>query len=58
MKPFNYLLVAGAFVAAAPAAAQIVKIDGSSTVYPISEAVAEEFQKAKRGVIKVTTTSN
>ena len=24
--------------------AQIVKLDGSSTVYPISEAVAEEFQ--------------
>jgi phosphate transport system substrate-binding protein len=34
--------------------AQIVKIDGSSTVYPISEAVAEEFQKAKKGKIKVT----
>lgn len=25
---------------------QVVKIDGSSTVYPITEAVAEEFQKA------------
>lgn len=30
----------------------IIRIDGSSTVYPITEAVAEEFQKAKR--IKVT----
>lgn len=30
-----------------------VKIDGSSTVYPITEAVAEEFQKANKGV-KVT----
>ena len=30
-----------------------VRIDGSSTVYPISEAVAEEFQKANAGV-KVT----
>lgn len=30
-----------------------VKIDGSSTVFPISEAVAEEFQKANAGV-KVT----
>ena len=30
-----------------------VKIDGSSTVYPITEAVAEEFQKANSGV-KVT----
>ena len=34
--------------------AQIVKIDGSSTVYPITEAVAEEFQKAKKNVYKVT----
>ncbi len=31
-----------------------VRIDGSSTVYPITEAVAEEFQKAKRGGIRVT----
>ena len=31
---------------AAPAAAQPIQIDGSSTVAPISEAVAEEFQKA------------
>ncbi|HEX2756081.1 MAG TPA: PstS family phosphate ABC transporter substrate-binding protein [Candidatus Limnocylindrales bacterium] len=30
-----------------------VNIDGSSTVYPITEAVAEEFQKANKGV-KVT----
>jgi phosphate transport system substrate-binding protein len=34
--------------------AQIIKIDGSSTVYPVTEAVAEEFQKAKQGKIKVT----
>lgn len=32
----------------------IVKIDGSSTVYPITEAVAEEFQKARKGAIKAT----
>jgi phosphate transport system substrate-binding protein len=31
-----------------------VKIDGSSTVYPITEAVAEEFQKAKKNAVKVT----
>ncbi len=31
-----------------------IKIDGSSTVYPITEAVAEEFQKAKKGSVKVT----
>jgi phosphate transport system substrate-binding protein len=31
-----------------------VKIDGSSTVFPISEALAEEFQIAKRGKVRVT----
>jgi phosphate transport system substrate-binding protein len=34
--------------------AQIVQIDGSSTVFPVTEAVAEEFQKAKKGKVKVT----
>ena len=50
-------LVGGIFVASAQpalAADKIVTIDGSSTVYPITEAVAEEFQKAKKGAIKVT----
>jgi phosphate transport system substrate-binding protein len=37
-----------------PAQAQIIEIDGSSTVFPVTEAAAEEFQKAKRGKIKVT----
>ena len=36
------------------AADSMIKIDGSSTVYPITEAVAEEFQKAKKGAVKVT----
>ena len=36
------------------ARAQIIQIDGSSTVFPITEAVSEEFQKAKKGKIKVT----
>lgn len=41
---------------ALPAMAQqkIIKIDGSSTVYPITEAVAEEYQKAKKGAVRVT----
>jgi phosphate transport system substrate-binding protein len=30
--------------------AAMIKVDGSSTVYPISEAVAEEFQSANRSV--------
>ena len=34
-------------------AQQIIKIDGSSTVFPITEAVAEDFQKANKGT-KVT----
>jgi phosphate transport system substrate-binding protein len=36
-----------------PALAGTISIDGSSTVYPITEAVAEEFQRANPGV-KVT----
>ena len=43
-----------AWLGSQPALAQIVKIDGSSTVYPITEAVAEDFQKAKKNAIKVT----
>ncbi|MBI5048633.1 MAG: PstS family phosphate ABC transporter substrate-binding protein [Deltaproteobacteria bacterium] len=35
-------------------AAPVIKIDGSSTVYPITEAVAEEFQKIEKGKTKVT----
>jgi len=31
-----------------------IKIDGSSTVYPITEAVAEDFQQAKKGAVRVT----
>jgi phosphate transport system substrate-binding protein len=46
--------VLGGFAAAPAATAQVVKVDGSSTVFPITEAVAEEFQKAKKGAVKVT----
>src|SRR5687768_14717205 len=48
------MAVAAAFGLAAPAQAQTVKVDGSSTVYPITEAVAEEFQKMKKGAVRVT----
>src|SRR3990172_6024308 len=47
-------LAAAALAVQATYAQQIVKIDGSSTVFPITEAVAEEFQKAKKQKIKVT----
>jgi phosphate transport system substrate-binding protein len=45
-----------AVVLAAPAFAQTktVVIDGSSTVFPVSEAIAEEFQKSTKGQIRVT----
>lgn len=33
---------------------EVIKIDGSSTVFPITEAVAEEFQKEKKGQVNVT----
>ena len=39
---------------AVPAHAQLVKIDGSSTVFPITEAMAEDFQKSTKGKVKVT----
>jgi phosphate transport system substrate-binding protein len=47
------VLIATAFTSGlVDAADKIIKIDGSSTVYPITEAVAEEFQKSQK--IKVT----
>lgn len=36
------------------AASGLVRIDGSSTVYPITEAAAEEFQAKTRGRVRVT----
>lgn len=54
-KLVSALSIAGIALFGAQAAhAQVIKIDGSSTVYPITEAVAEEFQKAKKNVVKVT----
>jgi phosphate transport system substrate-binding protein len=38
----------------AQAQSKIITIDGSSTVFPMTEAVAEEFQKEKKGTVKVT----
>jgi phosphate transport system substrate-binding protein len=35
-------------------AQSIIKIDGSSTVFPVTEAVAEEFQNESQGKVKVT----
>ena len=47
-QPALVVLLTG-LILAVPAylrAGEVVKIDGSSTVFPITEAVAEEFQKA------------
>ncbi len=46
--------VAGLALAPRVADAEVIKIDGSSTVFPITEAVAEEFQIQKRGKVRVT----
>ena len=59
MRKVNLLLMLaiGTALFASPVrrvGAQIIQIDGSSTVFPVTEAVAEEFQKAKKGAIKVT----
>ncbi|MGE5085061.1 MAG: PstS family phosphate ABC transporter substrate-binding protein [Bacillota bacterium] len=35
-------------------AANLIKIDGSSTVFPVTEAVSEEFQTFTKGATKVT----
>ena len=55
---FRYLMgVATLSVVFAPAAfaqTKTIAIDGSSTVFPVAEALAEEFQKSKKGQIRVT----
>lgn len=56
MKSITIALGATAMVAVAQAASaqEIVRVDGSSTVFPITEAVAEEFQIDFRGRYRVT----
>ena len=48
------LTVAGVSAVAQAHAQAMVKADGSSTVYPITEAVAEDFQKSKQNKVRVT----
>jgi len=48
----GFALALGA--ANAQAQTKTIAIDGSSTVFPVSEALAEEFQKLKKGQIRVT----
>lgn len=48
------LALVGVAVSGAATAQTYVKIDGSSTVFPVTEAVAEDFQKSKKGAVRVT----
>jgi phosphate transport system substrate-binding protein len=60
MKDFIGLLICAAFLTAcgnsAPAgengtsSSRVITVDGSSTVYPVTEAVAEEFQRVNSGI--------
>lgn len=47
-------LAVGIFSEALSDQPALIKVDGSSTVFPITEAVAEEFQKETRGAARVT----
>ncbi len=48
------MALTGVSVSGLVQAQALVKVDGSSTVYPITEAVAEDFQKSKKNSVRVT----
>lgn len=52
--PFAMVLTIAIILNNHATARPIVTIDGSSTVYPITEAVAEDFQIAQKGKVRVT----
>jgi phosphate transport system substrate-binding protein len=54
LKWMAAILLVAAAAARSYAAGPLIKVDGSSTVYPITEAVAEEFQKADKEKTRVT----
>ncbi len=49
-----FLSLLGLTAVQALASKPVVKVDGSSTVFPVTEAVSEEFQTAKKGAVQVT----
>jgi phosphate transport system substrate-binding protein len=51
---FTAAALAALAVSGAVHAQSTIKIDGSSTVFPVTEAVAEEFQKQKKNAVRVT----
>ena len=54
MRTLPAMLAGFTLSGVALAQTNLVKVDGSSTVYPVTEAVAEEFQKSKKNAIRVT----
>ena len=54
LRTAGLLSVLGGGFAGVASAAELIQIDGSSTVYPVTEAVAEEFQAKSGGDIRVT----
>jgi len=54
MKLLSLIVTLAFAVSALAAEPKLIKIDGSSTVYPITEAMAEEFQAAQKGAVKIT----
>lgn len=54
--PFLLAVAAGSLSLGSMSAGaqETVKVDGSSTVFPITEAVAEDFQQSKKGKVRVT----
>ncbi|WP_225769575.1 PstS family phosphate ABC transporter substrate-binding protein [Inquilinus sp. Marseille-Q2685] len=54
MRTLTLATLAVVASAGAAHAQERITLDGSSTVYPVSEAVSEEFQKAKGGAVQIT----
>ena len=52
------LIITGGGAASIARAETIIAIDGSSTMHPISASIAENFQKEKKGSVKVTVGSS
>ena len=45
----SLIMIIALSIAVKAYAAEVIKVDGSSTVYPITEAVAEEFPEGREG---------
>lgn len=57
MTKTSFIVMMSALIGAgsmAVAGEAMIKVDGSSTVFPITEAMAEEFQAQQKGAVKVT----